>query len=192
MELDKKEKLSALREECLRCRECPLAGGRTNVVFGVGDPESELMFIGEGPGENEDLQGEPFVGRAGQFLDLMLELIGIDRKKDIYICNVIKCRPPQNRDPNTDEKAACRPFLDRQIALIKPELIVILGRVAATELLDPQFKITQQHGQWTEYNGIRCIVTYHPSALLRDESKRPEAFDDFRKIRSEIQSRSLI
>ena len=150
------------------------------------------MFIGEGPGENEDLQGEPFVGKAGQFLTTMLELIGIDREKDIYICNVIKCRPPQNRDPSTEERLSCRPFLDRQIVLIQPRLIVLLCRIAATELLGPDFKITQQHGQLLSYNGIDCIATYHPSALLRDESKRPDAFSDFRTIRKEIREKNLV
>lgn len=181
-----------LKQDCLNCRKCPISNNRHNVVISAGSENARIMFIGEGPGENEDLQGEPFVGKAGQLLDVMLELIGLDRKKDIYICNVIKCRPPQNRDPSSDERSACRPFLERQIELIHPELIVVLGRIAATELLDPQFKITQQHGQWTSYNGIRCIATYHPSALLRDESKRPDAFADFQKIRKEIRDNNLI
>ena len=182
--MDKKEKLSALREECLRCRECPLAGGRTNVVFGVGDPESELMFIGEGPGENEDLQGEPSVGAAGKLLDDMLEMIDLDRSR-IYIGNVVKCRPPRNRDPLAEEQEACRHWLDAQREIIRPKLIVCLGRIAAAAVIKSDFRITREHGQWFDIDGARAMAIYHPAALLRDPSKRPETFVDLRALREE-------
>lgn len=176
-----------LKSECMACTRCNLCSTRHNVVIGTGNELSPLMFVGEGPGENEDLQGEPFVGKAGQLLDVMLELIGLDRSR-VYICNIVKCRPPQNRDPAPDERAACREWLNRQISLVNPKIIVCLGRIAACELIDPDFKITKEHGQWTYLNGRKYLATFHPSALLRDESKRPEAFADFQKIRSELRS----
>ena len=174
-----------LKKDCLACTACKLCDTRHNVVIGDGNEKSRIMFIGEGPGETEDLQGLPFVGKAGQLLDLMLELIGLDRTK-IYICNIVKCRPPANRDPSSEERSACISLLKRQIALIKPDIIVCLGRISATELIDKDFKITKDHGQWLYLDGIKFMATYHPSALLRDESKRPEAFEDFQKIRAEI------
>ena len=179
-----KEKLEELRFECLACRECLLCEGRTNVVFGVGDPESELMFIGEGPGENEDLQGEPFVGRGGQLLDDMLEMIDLDRSR-VYIANIVKCRPPKNRDPLPEEQEACRHWLDAQRELIAPKLIVCLGRIAAAAIIKPDFKITREHGQWFDIDGARAMAIYHPAALLRDPSKRPETFVDLCTLREE-------
>ena len=178
------EALDNLRQECLSCRSCPLSQGRHNVVFGVGDPESELMFIGEGPGEQEDLQGEPFVGPAGKLLDDMLEMIDLDRSR-VYIANVVKCRPPRNRDPLNEEQAACRRWLDAQRALIRPKLIVCLGRIAAAAIIKPDFRITREHGQWFDVDGVRAMAIYHPSALLRDITKRPETFADLRALRSE-------
>ena len=175
----------ALKMDCAGCRGCPLAETRTNLVFGVGSERAEVLFVGEGPGEQEDKQGEPFVGPAGKLLDDMLAMIGLDRSR-IYIANVVKCRPPHNRDPQPDEQAACRTWLDRQIALLQPKLIVCLGRIAAMALIDPGFRITREHGQWFERDGRRIMATYHPSALLRDESKRPEAFMDLRELRKEI------
>ena len=178
------DKLDALRQDCLACRECPLCRTRTQVVFGVGDPHSELMFIGEGPGENEDLQGEPFVGAAGKLLDDMLEMIDLKRSQ-VYIANVVKCRPPRNRDPLGEEQAACRHWLDAQREIIRPRLIVCLGRIAAAAIIKPDFKITREHGVWFDIEGARAMAMYHPAALLRDPSKRPETFVDLRTLRSE-------
>ena len=140
------------------------------------------MFVGEGPGEQEDLQGEPFVGAAGKLLDDMLAIIDIDRT-NCYIANIVKCRPPMNRDPQEDEQQACIGYLRNQVALIRPKIIVCLGRVAAKKLIDPDFRITRQHGQWVCNNGVWMTAIYHPSALLRDVSKRPETFDDLLSIR---------
>ena len=180
------EALDTLKSECLSCRECPLSQRRHHVVFGVGNPESELMFIGEGPGEQEDLQGEPFVGPAGKLLDDMLEMIDLNRK-DVYIANVVKCRPPHNRDPLNEEQASCRHWLDAQRELISPKIIVCLGRIAAMAIIKPDFRITREHGQWFDVDGTRVMAMYHPSALLRDISKRPETFVDLRSLRSEAQ-----
>ncbi len=181
------DRLDELRRQCLVCRECPLCRTRTNVVFGVGDPGSELMFIGEGPGENEDRQGEPFVGAAGKLLDDMLEMIDLDRSR-VYIANVVKCRPPGNRDPLGVEQDACADWLARQIALVDPRIIVCLGRIAAMRFIGPDFRITREHGQWIDLGCRRVMATYHPSALLRDPSKRPEAFMDLRSLRKEIKA----
>ena len=180
----KAESLKKIENECLSCAACPLCSARTNVVFGAGNPDSKILFVGEGPGENEDLQGEPFVGKAGQLLDLILELTGFSRQ-NVYICNTVKCRPPQNRDPSPAERSACRKWLDAQLETINPEIIVCLGRIAAQELISPDFKITKEHGEWFDFAGKRIMATYHPSALLRDESKRPDCFADFQKIREE-------
>ena len=174
-----------LKSECTHCRNCGLCNGRHNLVFGVGNENADIMFIGEGPGEQEDLQGIPFVGPAGKLLDNMLEMIDLDRTK-VYIANVVKCRPPNNRDPLNEEKDACRTWLERQVQLVKPKIIVCLGRIAAMEIIKPDFRITKEHGQWFERDGINYMATYHPSALLRDESKRPEAFMDLRELRKEI------
>ena len=180
----KLDAMDALKKRCLACRECPLSQGRQHVVFGVGDPESELMFIGEGPGEQEDLQGEPFVGPAGHLLDDMLEMIDLDRSR-VYIANVVKCRPPRNRDPLNTEQEACRHWLDAQLDLVRPKIIVCLGRIAAMGIIKPDFRITREHGQWFDVNGVRAMAIYHPSALLRDITKRPETFEDLRALRSE-------
>ena len=145
------------------------------------------MFVGEGPGEQEDLQGEPFVGRAGKLLDDMLSIIDLDRKKNCYIANIVKCRPPNNRDPQEVEQDACIGYLENQIALIKPKILVCLGRIAATRLIREDFRITREHGQWMEKDGIWMTAIYHPSALLRDVTKRPETFDDLLSIRQKMQ-----
>ena len=179
------EALDNLRQECLACRSCPLSQGRHNVVFGIGDPESELMFIGEGPGEQEDLQGEPFVGPAGKLLDDMLEMIDLDRSR-VYIANVVKCRPPRNRDPLNEEQAACRRWLDAQRALIRPKLIVCLGRIAAAAIIKPDFRITREHGIWEERKGVWFLPTYHPAALLRDESKKRDAWHDLQLVMAKL------
>ena len=179
------EAMDKLQRECRSCRDCPLSQGRHNVVFGVGDPESELMFIGEGPGEQEDLQGVPFVGPAGKLLDDMLSIIDLDRT-GYYIANIVKCRPPRNRDPQPEEQDACFGYLENQIDLINPKVIVCLGRIAALRMIDPEFRITRSHGQWIYRDGRWMMAMYHPSALLRDLSKRPETFDDILSIREKL------
>lgn len=182
--MDAWEKLKA---DCSGCTACALSQGRKNLVFGVGREDAEVIFVGEGPGEQEDLKGEPFVGPAGQLLDTMLEIIGLDRSR-VYIANIVKCRPPHNRDPLNIEQAACRTWLDRQIALINPKIIVCLGRIAAMAMIREDFRITREHGQWYERDGRRLMATYHPSALLRDPAKRPDAFMDLRELRKEIRA----
>lgn len=177
--------MNELKNSCADCQKCSLGAVRTNLVFGTGNENAEIMLIGEGPGEQEDLQGIPFVGKAGRLLDDMLEMIDLDRTK-VYIANIVKCRPPKNRDPLPEEKDACRHWLNEQIALVKPKIIICLGRIAATEIIDGEFKITREHGQWFDVNGVRCMAIYHPAALLRDERKRPETFADLREIRAEI------
>ena len=180
-----KENWEALRRACTGCQSCPLGETRTKLVFGDGSPDSEIMLIGEGPGEQEDLQGLPFVGPAGKLLDSMLEMIDLDRSK-VYIANMVKCRPPRNRDPQPTEQQACRSWLDRQIELVDPKIIVCLGRIAAMGVIKDDFRITREHGQWFTLNGRMYMATFHPSALLRDPSKRPEAFMDLRALRKEI------
>ena len=177
----------SLRSECLACQRCGLWETRKHVVFGVGPQDAEVLFIGEGPGEQEDLKGEPFVGRGGKLLDDMLELIDLDRTK-IYIANMVKCRPPKNRDPLETEQYACSEWLSRQIALLDPKLIVCLGRISAMKFIKPDFKITREHGQWFEVDGRRVMALYHPAALLRDPGKRPETFDDLKRLQAEIRA----
>ena len=176
----------SLEQACLACQKCALADTRTHVVFGVGPRDAEVMMIGEGPGENEDLQGEPFVGRGGKLLDDMLELIDLDRKKNVYIANIVKCRPPQNRDPLNTEQDACIDYLRAQVALIRPKIIVCLGRIAACRLIREDFKITREHGQWVQKSGVWMTAVYHPAAILRDPSKRPDTFLDLKSIEVKI------
>ena len=176
-----------LKNECLNCRRCGLCETRHHVVFGVGPQDAEVLFIGEGPGEQEDLKGEPFVGRGGKLLDDMLELIDLDRTK-IYIGNMVKCRPPKNRDPLETEQMACAEWLQRQIALLQPKIIVCLGRISAMKFIKPDFRITKEHGQWFDIDGRRVMALYHPAALLRDPNKRPETFDDLKRLQAEIHS----
>ena len=175
-----------LKEQCLNCRKCGLCETRTNVVVGVGNPNAKVMFIGEGPGENEDLQGEPFVGRGGQLLDKMLAAVDLDRRKNIYIANIVKCRPPKNRDPLPEEQEACMEWLRNQVAIIRPKIIVCLGRIAAMRLIKPDMKITKEHGEFFEKNGILMMATLHPAALLRNPNQKPAAFEDFLKLRDKI------
>ena len=175
-----------LEQSCLSCTGCGLCETRHNVVFGVGKRDTDVLFVGEGPGEQEDLQGEPFVGPAGKLLDDMLSILDLDRKENCYIANIVKCRPPRNRDPLETEQEACIGFLRNQVALIQPKIIVCLGRIAAKKLIDPDFRITRQHGQWFKRGEFWMMATFHPSALLRDVSKRPEAFDDLMSLRSKM------
>ncbi len=178
--------LSALRAQAEACRKCGLCETRTNVVFGVGNPDAELLFIGEAPGENEDIQGEPFVGRGGQLLDLYLNGIGLDRKENIYIANILKCRPPQNRDPLPDETEACLPFLRELVKIMRPKIIVCVGRIAAQRLISPDFKVTKEHGIFYEKGGSLMMGTFHPAALLRDPRKKGDCFEDFLKLQDKI------
>lgn len=180
-----------LYSACMDCHGCDLADTRTNVVFGVGSRASKLVFIGEGPGEQEDIKGEPFVGRAGNLLDDELAIIGLDRSK-VYICNIVKCRPPHNRDPLNTEQDACAKWLEAQMALLQPKIVVCLGRIAAGALISPDFRITRQHGQWFEKDGIKYMAMYHPAALLRDESKRPETFVDLKTLQRELISHDIL
>lgn len=175
-----------LERVCCTCTKCSLCEGRTNVVFGVGAKDARIMFIGEGPGEQEDLQGEPFVGPAGKLLDDMLSIIDIDRT-NCYIANIVKCRPPNNRDPLDNEQDACIEYLRHQVALVKPQIIVCLGRIAAKRIIDPQYRITKSHGEWIQRNDVWITAIYHPSALLRDPLKRPETFVDLLSIRDRLE-----
>lgn len=175
----------ALERECRDCRECALCQTRQNVVFGTGSRHAEILLVGEGPGANEDEQGVPFVGRAGQFLDDMLAIIGLDRTT-VYIANIVKCRPPGNRDPLNVEQDACIGYLRRQAALLQPKILVCLGRIAAMRIINDKFRITKEHGIWYDNGGMRMMAMYHPSALLRDPSKRPETFDDLKSLQREI------
>ncbi len=175
----------ALYSACMNCKNCALADTRHHVVFGEGARDAEVMFIGEGPGEQEDLTGRPFVGRAGQLLDNMLTMIDLKRER-VFIGNIVKCRPPGNRDPLNIEQEACIGYLRNQVALIRPKIIVCLGRIAALKLMREDFKITREHGQWMEKAGVWMMATYHPSALLRDPSKRPDAFVDLKILQRKI------
>ena len=174
-----------LKAQCLQCQKCPLHMTRHQVVFGVGRENADIMFIGEGPGEQEDLQGEPFVGAAGKLLDDMLSIIDVNRT-NCYIANIVKCRPPMNRDPKDEEQDACIAYLQKQIELVNPSIIVCLGRIAAKRILDPDYRITKDHGKWLCRNGVWMTAIYHPSALLRDPGKRPETFDDLMGIRQKL------
>ena len=174
-----------LESRCLSCSGCELCGTRRNVVFGVGRKNADIMFVGEGPGEQEDIKGEPFVGAAGQMLDSMLSIIDLDRT-NCYIANIVKCRPPGNRDPKDEEQDACIDYLRNQVALVQPKVIVCLGRIAAKRLINPDYRITREHGTWVCKNGIWMTAIYHPSALLRDLSKRPETFEDLLQIRAKL------
>lgn len=174
-----------LEKTCKSCNSCALCNARKNVVFGAGDKNARLMLIGEGPGEAEDLSGEPFVGRAGKLLDALLASVGVSRE-EVYIANIVKCRPPHNRDPLPEERKACFAWLDNQIRLISPEIIVCLGRIAAMSFIKPEIKITKEHGIWFEYYGIKTMATFHPAALLRDPSRRADSFEDMRKVEDEL------
>ncbi len=169
------------------CRRCRLCEKRTQVVFGVGSPNARVVFVGEGPGADEDRIGEPFVGKAGQLLNVMLPSIGL-RREDVYIANIVKCRPPGNRDPEPDEAAACMPFLRRQIELIKPDVIVLLGRIAARFLLGTTAPISSYRGRWTVWHGISVLPTFHPAYLLRNAAAKRESWVDFKKLRERLGS----
>ena len=178
--------LQQLREELANCQKCRLCEQRKNVVFGAGVDNARVMFIGEGPGQNEDEQGMPFVGRAGMLLDKMLDAVDLSRDKNIFIANMVKCRPPQNRDPQPDETETCLPYLREQVRILRPRIIVCLGRIAAQRLISPDFKVTKQHGEFFEKNGVLMMGTLHPAAILRNPNQKPAAFEDFLKLREVI------
>ena len=189
-----------LKTECLACTRCGLCSTRTNVVFGQGVQNAEVLFVGEGPGQSEDEQGLPFVGRSGQLLDKYLFAIDLDRSKNCYIANIVKCRPPQNRDPQPEESEACMPWLREQFRLLQPKIVVCLGRIAAQRMIRKDFSVTKEHGQFIEKNGILpmnrmqfiekngilFMGTFHPAALLRSPQNKPAAFADFVALRDKI------
>lgn len=174
--------LQGLEEYCIRCNKCPLHKTRTNVVFGDGDPNSMIMFIGEGPGYNEDKQGKPFVGAAGQLFDKMLKAIEFKRE-EVYIANIVKCRPPNNRNPLAEEVRNCIDYLRWQVKLVNPKIIVCLGAVSAQNIINKDFKITKDRGIWVKKGNFYIMPTFHPAALLRDESKKRPAWEDFKNIK---------
>ncbi len=181
----KDDTLPKIREDIGDCTRCKLHKGRNKIVFGDGSPKAELVFIGEGPGADEDYQGLPFVGRAGKLLTQMIEAMGLQRK-DVYICNVVKCRPPENRAPEPDEVATCSPYLLRQIDVIRPKVIVCLGAVAAKTLLQTTRGISQFRGEWLEWRGHKLIATYHPAYLLRNPNAKGEVWKDLQKVMAEL------
>ena len=176
---------SSLLADLRGCEKCGLCRGRMNVVPGEGDPNADLMFIGEGPGAEEDRLGRPFVGRSGELLTKMIHAIGLERS-EVYICNVVKCRPPANRDPAPEEAETCLPYLRAQVALVRPRVIALLGRVACQYTLREQISVTRDHGRWFERKGVWMMPTFHPAALLRDPAKKRDAWEDFQKLRDKL------
>lgn len=180
-----KKQWKSLEERCSKCESCPLGKMRRNAVFGCGNREAKLLFVGEAPGETEDATGIPFTGKAGKLLDLFLQSVGIEREQ-VYIANILKCRPPQNRDPLPEEEDRCMPLLREQVKLLKPSIIVCLGRISASRLIHPDYKITREHGQWVKKGNFQMTAVYHPSALLRDSSRRPEMYTDMKEIKRRL------
>ena len=178
--------LDELELQCKGCRKCGLCEDRTNVVFGQGKKDADIMLIGEGPGENEDLQGKPFVGRSGQLLDKFLASVDLSRDKNVYIANMVKCRPPKNRDPKPEEQTLCIDWLRAQFKIIRPKIIVCVGRISAQRLISPDFKVTKQHGEFIEKNGVLMMGTYHPAAILRNPNSKEAAFGDWLALRDKI------
>ena len=178
--------LDELEIKCKNCTKCDLCEGRTNLVFGVGKKDADIMLIGEGPGENEDLQGQPFVGRSGQLLGKFLASVDLSRDKNVYIANMVKCRPPKNRDPKPEEQDMCINWLREQFKIIKPKIIVCVGRISAQKLIDKNFKVTQQHGEFIDKNGTLFMGTYHPAAILRNPNNKEAAFGDWLALRDKI------
>ena len=174
-----------LEQLCRQCTRCPLHRERTNTVFGVGNRNASILFVGEAPGEREDLKGEPFVGRAGMLLDDFLTAVDLKRE-DVYIANILKCRPPKNRDPLPAEEDACIDFLREQVRLIRPKVIVCLGRIAAMRLIKPDYKITQEHGTWVEKGDFAMTAVFHPAALLRDPRRKEDMLNDMKAIKQRL------
>ncbi len=183
-----RETLAQIREDLGDCRRCKLWEGRKSIVFGSGNPQAELLFVGEGPGADEDAQGLPFVGRAGQLLTDMIEKGLKIPRPDVYICNIVKCRPPENRKPEKEEVAACRQFVERQIEAVRPRIVIALGATAAETLLDVRQSMASLRGQWHEFRGIPLLVTYHPAYLLRDPTKKPQTWEDLKMVLAYLQS----
>lgn len=184
------ETLDEINEEVKKCNKCVLCQNRTNTVFGVGDENADIMFIGEGPGADEDREGEPFVGKAGKLMNQAFQGLGIDRNK-VYIANIVKCRPPNNRNPEKDEANACLNYLRNQVILIKPKIIVLLGSVALKNILGESYGITASRGKWIEKKGILYMPTFHPAALLRDESKKIDFWNDLELVKAEAIKQEL-
>ena len=185
------DSLDKLNDVVKKCTNCKLAGNRTNTVFGVGNPKADIMFIGEGPGADEDKEGEPFVGKAGKLMNQAFLGIGIKRDS-IYIANIVKCRPPNNRNPELDEVNSCLNYLRNQVMLIKPKIIVLLGRVALQNVLGKEYKITSSRGKWIEKKGIMYLPTFHPAALLRDENKKIDFWNDLESLKKEAEKNGYI
>ncbi len=183
--------LDELEIECKNCTNCSLCENRTNLVFGVGKKDADIMLIGEAPGENEDLKGEPFVGRSGKLLDEFLNSIDLTREKNVYIANMVKCRPPKNRDPKPAEQEMCLNWLDKQFEVIKPKLIICVGRISSQKLISKDFKVTQQHGEFIEKDGVLMMGTYHPAAILRNINNKDLALGDWRKVQEKIKELNL-
>lgn len=177
--------LDELQIKCENCKKCELYNSRTNLVFGMGNKNADIMLIGEAPGANEDLQGKPFVGRSGKLLDEFLQSIGFSRD-DIYIANILKCRPPENRDPKPQEQELCIDWLREQFKIIKPKIIVCVGRIAAQKLIDKNFKVTKEHGIFYNKKGVLFMGTYHPAAILRNVNNKPFALDDWQKVKAKL------
>ena len=175
------EKMEELKNSTNGCNKCKLCKTRQNIVFGVGNEDAKIMFIGEGPGGDEDREGEPFVGKAGRLMNKAFDIVGIKRE-DVYIANIVKCRPPLNRDPEKDEIASCIDYLRNQVMIIKPKIIVLLGRIALQNILGEEYKITASRGNWIEKKGIIYMPTWHPAALLRDETKKIDFIEDLKKV----------
>ena len=184
--------LDDLKSRCLSCNACKLCATRTNVVFGEGPADAKIMFVGEGPGADEDEQGRPFVGKSGRLLEQYMAAAGFSRYENVYIANMVKCRPPENRDPSEEETDACLPWLRGQFKCLRPGLIVCVGRISAQKLISPDFRITKQHGEFFEKNGTLMTATLHPAALLRDPRKKGEALLDFMKIRKMAEEKGLV
>lgn len=183
--------LDELENICKNCQKCPLAQSRTNLVFGEGKKDARIMLIGEGPGENEDLQGRPFVGRSGQLLDKFLAAVDLSREKNVYIANMVKCRPPKNRDPKPEEQDTCIEWLREQFKIIRPKIIVCVGRISAQKLIDPNFRVTKEHGIFIEKNGVLMMGTFHPAAILRNPNNKELAFQDWLALRDKIEELDL-
>lgn len=176
-----------LEKSIIGCKKCKLCTGRNNIVFGTGNKEAEIMFIGEGPGADEDREGEPFVGRAGKLMNMAFDGIGIKRE-EVYIANIVKCRPPSNRNPEADEAEACIDYLRNQVMLVKPKVIVLLGSVALKNILGNEYGITASRGNWIERKGILYMPTWHPAALLRDENKKIEFWKDLKQVKEKMEN----
>ncbi len=175
------DNLEELKKATMNCKKCKLCTTRQNVVFGTGNENADIMFIGEGPGGDEDKQGEPFVGKAGQLMNKAFDVVGIKRE-EVYIANIVKCRPPNNRDPEQEEVIECLDYLRNQVMIVKPKIIVLLGRIALQNILGPEYKITANRGKWIEKKGIMYMPTWHPAALLRDETKKIDFINDLKLV----------